>query len=289
MSTPDNNQWSQGPQQSSPGPRPGGHNYGRIASFNDVFNNLDFASSLVFKPGVIVYYLAHGLIGGGIYFGLIFGLMATMGVWSDIQDPGAMNTEPEFGALFVVGLIGILIYAFVWGALGTGPIASIRNAARGNFEAVESIGTTFKQGLRAGLLAIPVLFLTYFSTLVGFLLLIIPGFIVAFLLTPAVYLVVTGQAGTLEAFGQSFNLVKKHTGAIGALWVALVGGYMLLFGVNFCLGMIPIVGALISIPIQLAGYAFFFVVYISTMLTIDSAENGWTPGSAHDGIEQVFE
>jgi hypothetical protein len=290
MSTPNNNQWSPGPQQTTPGPRPGGHdNFGKIASFNDVFDHLGFTSSLVFKPGVIVYYLLHGIVGGGIYFGLIFGLMATLGLWTELQDPGAMNTPPEFGPLFIVGMLGIFIYLFVWGALGTGPISAIREAARGNMRAVDDIGTTFKHSLRAGLLAIPILFLVNIVSMVGFILLIIPGFIAAFFLTPAVYLVVTGQAGSFEALTTSFNLVKKHTGAVGALWVALIGGYVILFGINMCLGFIPIIGAIISIPISLAGYAFFFIVYMSAMLSIDSAEHAWTLGRAHEGIEQVFE
>ena len=279
------NQWSQGPTEPTEEPNLGS----RVATFDDVFENLSFATELVFKPGVIVYYVTHAVVGGGTYFAMIIGLVMSMGMWQEFENPGSGPPEPEFGALFALGMVGILIFVMILGGLGAGPMAPIRRAARGDMAAVQDIGTTFKQSIRAGLWAIPIMFIVNIVVTIGTVLLILPGLAAAFFLTPAIYLVVTEQAGVFESISMSFNWVKKHAGAVGALWVALIGGYFVLFGLVFCLSLIPFVGSLIALPIQLAGYAFFFVVYVAAMLTIDSAENGWRLGASHEGIEQVFE
>jgi hypothetical protein len=280
------NQWSQQPEGPTQDPDFGS----RIATFDDVFSNLSFTANLVFKPGPIIYYIAHMVVGGGLYMAMIFGIFMSMGMWEAIQDPATTAPpEPELGPIMVVAMIFIFFFVFILGALGMGPIHSIRKAARGDMQAVDDIGTTFKQSLRAGFMTIPVLFIVYMLTLLGLIGLIVGSLVVGFFLSCAVYLVVTDQAGTFGALGESFRLAKKHAGAVGALFVAVIGGYVVMFGVNLCLGFIPIIGSIAALFIQLAMSVFFLVVYIATMLTIDSAENGWRLGHAHDGIEQVFE
>ena len=129
----------------------------------------------------------------------------------------------------------------------------------------------------------------YLAIAVGFVLLFIPGLIIAFFLSPMLYLVATEQSTIFGSFSKSFQWTKKHAGAVGALWVGLIGGNLLLFGVVLCLNFIPIIGPLLGLPIQIGANIFFLVLFVSTMLNLDAAENGWRLGMTHDGIEQVFE
>lgn len=277
MSSPQpKNNWPGGSDEETPGQE-------QVANFDDVFENLSRASSLVFTPGVIVYYVVQMAVGTGGYIALIAAMVATMRAMNaDGAAPlDSMANVPDSLQWVILGVI--FGYATCWYALGVGPLAAIREAARGDGEAVSSIGRTFSISLRAGIKTVPGLILFSLLVVLGFLVLIIPGFVMLYLLAPMLYLVVTGQASTPGSVTKSFEWADNHSGAVGAMYVAMFGGMIL----TVVAGVV--VGPLLSMLLQVAMSVFYLVVYTAAMLTIDMAENDWRYGKAHDGIEQIFE
>lgn len=90
--------------------------------------------------------------------------------------------------------------------------------------------------------------ITTIAVLVGLVLLIVPGIILALMFIFATYLVVDTGRGPIEALKESMRITKGHKWGLFALMLALIG-------INI-LGMLALgVGLLISVPVSLLSIA----------------------------------
>lgn len=88
-------------------------------------------------------------------------------------------------------------------------------------------------------------------TIIGFVLFFIPGILVAFFTTFALYFVVDKGTAPMESVKASFALVKDHLGDVFLLFLASIAA--LIVGVLACL-----VGLLVAIPVVAIAWAYAY-------------------------------
>lgn len=146
---------------------------------------------------------------------------------------GPLVTQDAFtSAIIASAVLGLVQFVFVQPFL----VAAVSRAAANVYTGEQvSVGSTFRFALTRVHSILWISILSLLATLVGFLLLIIPGFLVLVRLTFApTVLVVEGRRGT-KAIGRSWNLAKGH--------------FWRLFGTLILAGLIGgLVAAVLSIP-----------------------------------------
>ena len=90
--------------------------------------------------------------------------------------------------------------------------------------------------------------LTVLAIAVGFLLLIVPGFIVSMGLAFVAYIVVDRGLGPIEAMKESWRVTKGHKWQLFLLFLALIG-------INLLGVAALVVGLLVSVPITMLAAA----------------------------------
>lgn len=116
------------------------------------------------------------------------------------------------------------------------------------------------------------MFIAYFLSLLLILIGIIIIIGVLTLSAYAVTILAVEKTGTINAFRKGFNFIKNKPKAI-LFCAILIGGYMLvkfiLIMVNYPFSLIPLIGALITIPYQMFSYVllnYLLIVMLSSLI-----------------------
>jgi len=199
---------------------------------------------------VIAMVLTLLVVGGGMH--------SMEGAGGGMSSPETMATSfsgPMGGAL-LIGILGSIIGIFAHGV-------TVAMA----LEAVVSGRTSVKTGLDAAKARMaPLLLASVFAGLLvmtGLMLLVIPGIAAAFFLMFTFVIIMTGNAGAVDAMKESFRLVKARPGDSLILFAALFASGIIFGLANMVLNMIPVLG-------QLAGIVLMgvFSGYVSVVMVL---------------------
>jgi hypothetical protein len=179
---------------------------------------------------------------------LVVGVMAAVVAWQAFSRGGEGLGASEISLLVGIGIIAIplLIVATV-AQVGGITYSAVQQLAGRPVRFGAMFSASFKRFfplLGAGILAVLIIW-------GGFLLLIVPGVIFACALAPAIPAVMAERLGPVEAIRRSWALTRGHRASI--LLAALVL-FLIQFGINLVaavLGIVPILGQLAGIAIQL--------------------------------------
>jgi membrane-anchored glycerophosphoryl diester phosphodiesterase (GDPDase) len=175
--------------------------------------------------------------------GVVAGIAIPIAIRRGALPPGARWPFFVFGAVLVVGVL--LFTVIQTGALTYGTVQHLS-------ERPVRFGAMLAAGFRRAMPLVATGVLAYLAILVGLVLLVIPGIIVACALSAALPSVVVERIGPIQALQRSWALTRDHRFTIFAAWLVLG---LVLFGANVILQvgtklLGPIAG-LILLPVQL--------------------------------------
>ncbi|MFW5775913.1 MAG: hypothetical protein ACOCZB_01355 [Spirochaetota bacterium] len=110
----------------------------------------------------------------------------------------------------------------------------------------------------------------------GFVLLVIPGVILAFFLMFAYISVMVDGAGAFQSVGNSFKFVGKNFGATFVIFLVILGLALLVGLVSFVLNLIPVLGQLLTLVLS-AVYAGFITILLVGVYNELRGESGSAP------------
>ena len=108
----------------------------------------------------------------------------------------------------------------------------------------------------------------------GTVLLVLPGVIVAFFLMFGIVALMLDKLTPLNAIGRSFATVKSNLAAVFVFFLVMIALGVLIGLVNFVLGLIPVVGAILTMVVSsiYASFLSVFVVAVYRGLTVGGVE-----------------
>ncbi|SNS23454.1 Uncharacterized membrane protein [Rhodococcoides kyotonense] len=167
---------------------------------------------------------------------------------------GGTNTSDDFSAAFgVLGIIGAIISTVVGYLIQAALIRGALHEVDGNKPA---IGSFFQFANVAAIILAS--FLVGILVLVGFVLLIIPGIILAFLTWWTLQFVIDRNEDAITAIKSSFRAISSNAGPLVLLALALVGINIL--GFIACL-----IGLLVTIPITIIASTYAYRVVVRSL------------------------
>ncbi|MFP4151313.1 MAG: hypothetical protein ACLFSV_00625 [Alkalispirochaeta sp.] len=113
-------------------------------------------------------------------------------------------------------------------------------------------------------------------TSIGFALLVLPGVVIAFLLMFSFVALMVHELPPMSALARSFRVVKSHFAATFVFFLIMIALGVLIVLVNLVIGMIPVLGALISLVVASA-YASFLSVFVVAVYRGLTDEGGSPP------------
>lgn len=150
-------------------------------------------------------------------------------------------------ALAVLGVFLITAMIFLWPAMIITQLESVRGK-KVDFHDV------LKQASKIALPFVGLSLLMGLITIVGFVLLVIPGFLAIFFLTMATYVYVDKKPGIKEALKQSYEITRANWRLVFAMYV-----------VNFLIslvGIVPGIGSVINIALTITYFCLPAIIYL---------------------------
>lgn len=160
----------------------------------------------------------------------------------------------------VSGMFAVLILSSILGFIAHGmTVAMADDAVR---EVPVSLKTGFNKTLAKILPLIISAVLVGIIVSIGFILLVIPGIIAAFLLMFTFLAVMLDNENAFKAMGKSFKMVTGHFSAVFVLFLVLIALGLLSGIISTVVGMIPILGVVLAIIVSAVytGYISVFLV-----------------------------
>jgi hypothetical protein len=179
------------------------------------------------------------LIGGFLLAMIIATVPGMFGPQPEITPDGQIIPPPPSTYGTLVAIVSIIVSILV--SLG---LTTFSLRAHDNIETVQ-IADLWNPGPFLSFLIAYIL--TVLAIAVGFLLLIIPGFIVAMGLAFVPYLVVDRGLGPIEAMKESWRITKGHKWRLFLLFLALLG-------INLLGVLALIVGVFVSMPVTMISF-----------------------------------
>ena len=96
---------------------------------------------------------------------------------------------------------------------------------------------------------------------VGMVLLVLPGIVIAFFLMFSFVALMVRELAPFSALGNSFRTVKSNFASTFVFFLVMIALGVLVGVVNFVIGLIPILGAIIAVVVSSA-YASFLSVFV---------------------------
>jgi hypothetical protein len=199
-----------------------------------------------------------------LYFGLAFLFGAVPGVISGlltvdrITAGGVIFTSP----LYYVQIVVLLFFSsFVAATAYDLALADLRGTPR-------SIGEAIRNGLKLFLPLFAVNLLLYLACFVGFLLLVVPGFMILTAWCVAGPALIDERTGITQSFGRSGQLTRNNRWRIFGLMVLVIVAAMIIEGVVAALGFATGFGAgalLFSVP-RMIGTAIINTLFTAVSL-----------------------
>ena len=111
---------------------------------------------------------------------------------------------------------------------------------------------------------------------IGFVLLILPGIVLAFFLMFTFVALMLDESNPLQAIGRSFGVVKDNFASVFVFFLVLIALAVLVGVVNTVIGLIPILGQILAVIIG-SVYASFVSVFVVAVYNELSASGGEAP------------
>lgn len=232
------------------------------------------------------------ILGLALYFPIIIASFALTGSFVVDMMAGANMPEGNFWVIFViVMLVSAATVAVVQAAVAYGAIEYLSGRSAG-------IGAMLKTGVR---LIVPLVIagiIAYIVMMLGFILLLIPGIIVAVMLSVTVPVIVAENAGPFKALERSSALTSGYRWQIfGAFVVVFVIALVLQFVFTFLLGMTALLGSdpfvsgtgIAAGIFALLQNALYYAFIGSLVASIYTGLRAAKEGAGADEIAKVFE
>ncbi len=182
------------------------------------------------NPGVI---LGLALLIGAVPGLIITYLFVQMGLGSpEAITSGAISSSAIIAAVLVSGLVSVVIAALVQGALTRATVVASEGGK-------VSFGDSLSTGLSVVLPLIGLAIISGVGIMLGMILLIVPGVILALMWSVAVPALVVERVGVFEALGRSNALTKGAKWKIFGLALIILVAYWLL---SVVLGLVGLAG-----------------------------------------------
>jgi hypothetical protein len=182
------------------------------------------------NPGVI---LGLALLIGAVPGLIITYLFVQMGLGSpEAITSGAISSSAIIAAVLVSGLVSVVIAALVQGALTRATVVASEGGK-------VSFGDSLSTGLSVVLPLIGLAIISGVGIMLGMILLIVPGVILALMWSVAVPALVVERVGVFEALGRSNALTKGAKWKIFGLALIILVAYWLL---SVALGLVGLAG-----------------------------------------------
>ena len=110
----------------------------------------------------------------------------------------------------------------------------------------------------------------------GFVLLVIPGIILAFFLMFTFVALMLNESSPLQAVGRSFQVVKQNFASVFVFFLILIALGVLVSIVNMVIGLIPVLGSILAVIIG-SVYATFVSVFVVAVLNQLTMRDGEAP------------
>jgi hypothetical protein len=150
-------------------------------------------------------------------------------------------------ALAVLGLFLIIAGVFLWPAMIITQLESVKGK-KVDFHEV------LKKSAKIVWPFLGLTFLTGLITILGFILLILPGFLAVFFLTMATYIYVDNKPGIKKALKQSYQITKAN-------WRLVFAMYVVNFLISF-IGLVPVIGSVVNIALTITYLCLPALIYM---------------------------
>ena len=159
------------------------------------------------------------------------------------------------------GIFLVLVISSILGLIAHGmTVAMADEAAREEKTSLKSGYTKTKERLVTIIISAVVVGVL---VSVGFILLILPGIIAAFLLMFTFIAVMLDSQNAFRAVGKSVRVVTRNFGSVFVLFLVLLAIAVLVGIINVIVGLIPILGAIIAILLSAV-----YTAYVSVFLVL---------------------
>lgn len=180
---------------------------------------------------------------------------------------GPMNSETVITAEEAVGaagaafgrVIAVMVFGSIIGLLGHGMTVLMANDAIQGREVRLKTAWQQVRGRIVPLVITSVILGALVS--VGMVLLVLPGIVIAFFLMFSIVALMVRELAPLTALGNSFRTVKSNFASTFIFFLVMIALGVLVGVINFVIGLIPVLGALLGVVISSA-YATFLSVFV---------------------------
>ncbi|MFD6197595.1 hypothetical protein ACFWE3_12920 [Mycobacteriaceae bacterium NPDC060252] len=207
-----------------------------------------------FVPPYIVWSLAIAVPFAIVYFVFIAAMVAATGPGTYDEDSMSYSYESS-SSLGAGSIVLLVILGIALAAVGLYMAASITTA---NLDVADGKPVTFGSFFRARSFGafVGTALLVALGTVVGFILLIIPGLVFAFFAQYAVFFTVDRGLSPVDALKASFQIVKNNLGPVFLV-------YLITYAISFVASMATSVSCglagIVAVPMQLALTALIHV------------------------------
>ncbi|MFW5693854.1 MAG: hypothetical protein ACOCYB_01700 [Alkalispirochaeta sp.] len=225
------------------------------------------------NPVILVPILAISVVLAILSLLLIGSMVPQMGPF---QTDTAVSAEQAMGfAGMALGrFITLMIIGSIVGLLGHGMTVLMANdALAGNPVSLKDAWN--RTSTRIVALVLTSLLVGILVSL-GFILLVIPGIILAFFLMFTFVALMLNDSNPLQAVGRSFQVVKQNFASVFVFFLILIALGLLVSVVNMVIGLIPVLGSILAVIIG-SVYATFVSVFVVAVFNQLTAHDGEAP------------
>lgn len=209
----------------------------------------------------------------GVALGLVFGIIAAIVVvvWLGAAETTTFEIDPDTGELtgggggFFAGFLGsIIVLGFIYfvGAIIAAVINTRIALAAIDGESQYEFGDLARQGMKKFWPFLGWGMLAYLIIMVGMILCVLPGIAAAFFLAFVPFIVMDrDRLPSTNPISGSFNAVKDQAGNLIVVFLVILGIGIGVWIVDIILGLIPFVGQVLVLIVNLLFAAFALCTY----------------------------
>jgi hypothetical protein len=225
------------------------------------------------NPVILVPILAISVILAILSLILIGTMVPQMGPF---QSDAAISAEEAvgFAGMALGRFITLMVIASIVGLLGHGMTVLMANdALAGNPVSLKDAWNRTSGRVVALVLAS---LLVGIIVSLGFVLLVIPGIILAFFLMFTFVALMLNESNPLQAVGRSFQVVKQNFASVFVFFLVLIALGFLVAVVNMVIGLIPVLGSILAVILG-SVYATFVSVFVVAVFNELTTHDGEAP------------
>ncbi len=225
------------------------------------------------NPVILVPILAISVVLAILSLLLIGSMVPQMGPF---QSDTAISAEDAvgFAGMAMGRFITLMVIGSIVGLLGHGmTVLMAHDALTGNAVSLREAWNRTSGRIVALLLAS---LLVGIIVSIGFVLLVIPGIVLAFFLMFTFVALMLNESNPLQAIGRSFQVVKQHFASVFVFFLVLIALGVLVSILNMVIGLIPVLGSILAVILG-SVYATFVSVFVVAVFNALTAHEGEAP------------